>query len=112
MPGSLIALLNPWVILSVVLALGGSYAWGRHDGAKSASADKLEQAAVLAKVTEAAQKGAAGEIAKLTIQHVTIQRQVERTIREVPVYRDCKHVDSVVRDVNSALANRPVTPGN
>lgn len=108
----MLGFVNPWVILAALLAAGGSYAWGRHDGGRLEAAKHDAEYVLIAKTTEAAQRGAAGEIAKLTIQHVTIQQKVERTIREIPVYRDCQHPDGVVRDVNAALGNRPVAPGN
>lgn len=108
----MLGFLNPWVILAAVVALGGSYAWGRHDGGKMAAADQAERAALVAEVEARAQKGAAEEIAKLTVQQVTIKQRVERTVREVPVYRDCRHDGRVMLDLNAALANKPVAAGN
>lgn len=95
-----------WVVL--LLALGGSYAWGRHDGSALEKASRLQEEAVVAKAIDAAQAGAAKEIAKLEIKHVTLQQRIERETREVPVYRDCKHSGDGLLQLNAALENRAI----
>lgn len=105
-----------WVVL--LLALGGSYAWGRHDGAGLESAARLREEAFVNKAIDAAQAGAAKEIAKLEIKHVTLQQRIERETREVPIYRDCRHSADGLQQLNATLENRAVPadggqlPGN
>lgn len=105
-----------WVV--VLLALGGCYVWGRHDGAALEAAARLREEAVVNKTIEAAQVGAAKEIAKLEIKHVTLQQRIERETREIPVYRDCRHSAVGLLQLNAALENGAVPadggqlPGN
>jgi hypothetical protein len=101
-----------------LLILIACYAWGRHDGAALEAASRKSEEDVVAKAIDAAQSGAAKEIAKLEIKHVTLQQRVERETREVPVYRDCKHSAVGLQQLNAALENGTVSadggqlPGN
>ena len=97
---------------ALLLAMGACYAWGRHDGTALAEASALRENAVVEKAIAASQEGAAKEIAKLEIKHVTLQQKIERETREVPVYRDCRHSPDGLQSLNDALENRPVTPGD
>ncbi|MBS1143355.1 MAG: hypothetical protein H6R14_761 [Proteobacteria bacterium] len=97
-----------WLVL--VAALVGCYSWGRHDGRALQEASQLRDAALVDKAIAAAQEGAAKEIAKLEIKHVTLQQRIERETREVPVYRDCRHSPDGLQQLNAALENRAVAP--
>jgi hypothetical protein len=97
-----------WV--AILIALGACYAWGRHDGSALAEADVLRENALVERAFAASQAGAAAEIAKLEIKHVTLQQRIERETREVPVYRDCRHSPDGLRSLNDALENRTVAP--
>ena len=109
-PVSILGAEYKWAIL--LLALAGSYAWGRHDGGALAVAAETREAVIAAAATAAAQKATAEEIAKLEVKHVTVQRRIERETREVPVYRDCRHSPDGLRAINDALENRAVPPGD
>lgn len=115
-PLNVLAAEYKWVIL--LLSLGGCYVWGRHDGAALEAAASLRETAVAERAIAAAQEGAAKEIAKLEIKHVTLQQRIERETREIPVYRDCRHSADGLQQLNAALENRSVPadrgklPGN
>ena len=97
---------------ALLLALGGCYVWGRHDGSTMASAASLREAQIVEQAITAAQAGAAREIAKLEIKHVTLQQRIERETREVPVYRDCRHSPAGLQSLNDALDPRPIATGD
>ncbi|MBS1188894.1 MAG: hypothetical protein H6R10_686 [Rhodocyclaceae bacterium] len=103
--------MNPYIIIAAILAAVGSYFWGRSDGAELADAAQLREERIAEKAREAAQQGAASEIAKLEIKNVTIKQRVERETREVPVYRNCRHSPDGLRAINAALTNGAESPG-
>jgi len=74
-----------------------------------ASAADIEAARVATR--EAAQQGAADAIAKIQITNTTIRQAIETRVREVPVYRDCKHDGRVLDDINRALRGEPAGQG-
>lgn len=102
----------PYLLLAAVLLIGGGYAKGRWDGHALGVSDSEHVALIAEQAAYAGQLGAAREIAKLEVKHVTVQRKIERETREVPVYRDCVHQPDGVRIVNDALENRPLTVGD
>lgn len=105
---------NPWVLLVFVLALGaatgGAYWQGRQDGKDGCIAESVRDEAVAAIASEAAASAAAGAINKLGVKHVTIRQQADTIIREVPVYRDCRHDHRVLRDINEARTGQRSEP--
>lgn len=93
--------MTPYLIsaaLAAGLAIGGYTGWtfnqARHDAAtvasKKASADAL--------------KAAAEAIATRDVKHTTITQKVIRETVEKPVYRDCVHDASSMRNINAALS--------
>ena len=56
-------------------------------------------------------QAAAREIAKLETSAQVIKERVIRETVDRPVYRDCAHSDSVLHDINAALAGQSVDPG-
>ena len=98
------------VALAFVLATGGAYWKGRNDGVDIAEAEdaRLERVAIAARAS--AQRAAGDAIAKIDVQHKTIYQQVERTIRENIVYRDCVHPADQLQRINAALTGRPAEP--
>ena len=105
--------MNPWLIVSALVALmitgaGGYYAGARAERnameAQQAHDDKLTQ-----RVQEAAQKGAAQEIAKIEVKHVTIRQQTQIETRDKPVYRECVADDRVFHLTNEAITG--LSPG-
>jgi predicted RNase H-like nuclease len=103
--------LNPWLLLIlgalIVAGLGGSYVKGRSDGKAIEQAEQLTQAAIRDETLKTAQEGAAAEIAKIEVKHVTTRQQLETRIVEKPVYRDCVADDSVFALTNEAITGQP-----
>lgn len=99
-------------LLVVIVVCGSFYVYGRHDGQKLALADELRDAEVARMAIDAAQRGAAQEIAKLEIKHVTVQQKIERETHEVPVYRDCRHSPDGLLGLNALLENRAEPAGD
>lgn len=106
------ALLGEYKWLLLVAALVGSYGWGRHDGAALMEAACNRGIERVTQAVAAAQTKTAEDISKMEVKHVTVQRRIERTTREVPVYRDCRHSADGLRALNDALANRADAVGD
>ncbi len=103
-------MINPWVIVAALAALGLSYGSGYFNGARH-RADEIEaqigrDAAVAARVEEAAQAGAAKAIAKIEMKTVNIRGKTEKIIEQVPVLRDCTAPDSLRELTDEALAGK------
>lgn len=86
-------------LLVLLLGTGGGYLLGNIHGHK---AEAAELAAAQAKEDAAIQKGVDGAlkvtaeaIAGIEIKHQTIYQKATDTIREVPVYQDCKNTEEV-----------------
>lgn len=103
---------NPWAVVVGVSVCVACYVAGRHDGAKIEDAAQAREERATQVAYGSAQKAAAEAIAKLEVKHVTYKQQIEREVREVPVYRDCRHSDDGMRAINAALANGAVAPGS
>ncbi len=104
--------MNPWLILGAIIAWGGAYAWGRNDGADLVRAEQSRAERLVLKVREEAQLGAAAEIAKLEIKHVTLTQYLQKETRIEPVYLECRHTPDGLRVLNAALTNRPIPAGD
>lgn len=106
------ALLNPWVLLGAVVALtgavGGAYIKGRGDG-KAVEIAAQNRAVVALREVE---RTVARAISEIEVKNVTVRQKAETIIREVPVYRDCKHTPDGMQAVNEALTGRPVGPSD
>jgi hypothetical protein len=51
-------------------------------------------------------------ISKIEGKHVQIRQELQRTVREVPVYRDCRHDPAGLQRLNAALSDgQPRTVG-
>lgn len=99
---SLPAIATAWLI-SLVMALAGGWKLGvDHVKASAADADKVRSETIAA-----AQQGAADAISKIEIKQVTIRQAVETRIRDVPVYRDCRHAPGMLDSINAALTGQP-----
>ena len=101
--------LNKWpaVILGAVAAVGISGVHGYRMGRDSVIASQAKAEAVRLETLHLAQLAAAEEIAKIQVVHTTIRQTAEKTIREIPVYRDCVNDPGVVGLLDAARANRP-----
>lgn len=99
---SIPAIAAAWVI-SLLLALASGWRLGIDH--MKASASDIEAARVATR--EAAQQGAADAISKIEIKQVTIRQAIETRIRDVPVYRDCRHAPGMLDSINAALTGQP-----
>jgi hypothetical protein len=108
--------MNPWIILTVVLAwgatTGGAYIYGRSDGADIETAAIAREDKVAQVARDAAQLGAADAISKIEIKNVTIKQTLQKEIYEKPVYRDCRNSPDGLRAINDALGAEPVAAGS
>jgi predicted nucleic acid-binding protein len=98
------------ILLAFVLLVGGSYVVGRWDGKQLCAAASLKEEAVARAATDAAASAAANAIARMKVRNVTVRQELEREVREVPVYRDCRHSPDGLRHINEALAGGTVAP--
>lgn len=109
---------NLYILLALVIGWGASVVgagwWGIGIGEDRTIATQAKVNKAIDETRAAAQEGAANAIAQIKITNTTIRGRVETVVREVPTYRDCKHDAGVLRNVNSALANKqsqPADPG-
>jgi hypothetical protein len=93
--------MNPLVYVFVMVGLLAAGAWGGWE-ACSNRRDALELAE--AKSKSDALTAMAHEIAKIDVRNVTIRQTLETQTREVPVYRDCKNTEAVMKTINEALS--------
>jgi len=106
------------VNLTLITACAGAalsvaaYFYGRADGKDLAegSAALAERVALIAAAES--REAAASAIAKISVRHTTIQNQLEREVRNVPVYTsaDCRVTPDGVRYINAALAGEGQEP--
>ena len=101
---------NPWLIIGALLsiagALGGGYYWGSVNTRNAVEAAAAREDRVAQIAYEAAQRGAAEEIAKLTVKHVTLRQTLEKEIVHVKSYADCRHTPDAFRVLNNALSGK------
>lgn len=104
------SLTNPWVILTLVAMLVGATGLGAKLGSDHQIAKQAKTEVLIAKVKEQAQLGAAEAISKIDINHTTINRRLEKEIRENTIYRDCISSTDAERLLDNARGNRAVAP--
>lgn len=102
--------MNPWILLAVVLLWGASVSsagwFGYGAGRDSEIANRVENEEIARVAREAAQQGAADEIAKIKPVHTTIRQTLHRELQTSVVYRDCRHTPDGLRALNQALTGR------
>jgi hypothetical protein len=86
-----------------VVALIFAYNAGK-DAAKAQAADKAQW---LKETRRVAAEGAADAISKQKQESRTVIQRTRERMVEVPVYRDCRHDDSVRDDLNRQLRAAP-----
>jgi hypothetical protein len=104
--------MTPWLLLGSVVgaAVAG---WGGYELGRDAElADQARQDRAVAQGAAAAASAAAAAISKIGVQHVTIRQRAETVVREVPVYRECRHDARVLRDINEARTGRAEPAGD
>lgn len=106
--------MNPYVILALVIAWGGSLAgtgWVAFGlGQDSEIAGQARDEAVRKQTFDAAQQGAAAAIAANKPINRTIVQRAEKEIYENTVYRDCRVPASGVQLANEAITGRKPEP--
>lgn len=102
--------MNPWILLGLVLFWGSSVSgagWIAYGaGRDSEIANRVENEEIARVAREAAQQGAADEIAKIKPVHTTIRQTLHRELQTSVVYRDCRHTPDGLRALNQALTGR------
>ncbi|MCW7541872.1 hypothetical protein OOT46_29165 [Aquabacterium sp. A7-Y] len=91
---------------AVAAAIAGTFFYGESVGQARCEAAQARDEHVARIAADAANKAAAAAIGKIEIQHVTVRQTIEREVRTVPVYRDCRHSPDGLRVVNEALTGR------
>lgn len=105
-------LLNPWFLLSALLAIAGAGAGGIKLGIDYAEGQHAKESVLIEKAGRAAQIAAAEQIAQIKIVNQTNRQVIEREIRTVPDYSACKHSPDGLRAINEALTGRASAPSN
>lgn len=85
--------------------------WAYERGRDTELATQYREGVASANAAHAAASAAAAAISSIEVKHVTIRQRAETVVREVPVYRDCKHDSRVLRDINEARTGRAEPPG-
>lgn len=100
--------MNPYLIIAACIAwgasVGGAFVYGTGVGKDSEIAGQAKINKAITETREAAQQGAADEIAKIKVVNATVRGKTETIVRENVVYRDCRHAPDSVRTINAALA--------
>lgn len=99
-------------LISLALIVG-AYLYGRHDGKSLAEGETAVAERVAGKAAQASREEAAKAISAITVRHTTIQNQLEREVRNVPVYTsaDCRVTPDGLRNLNAAIAGEGQEPG-
>lgn len=90
-------------VLAVGGALYGAFHLGERSGRDGCEAEAAREDRIAQVATDAANTAAASAIAGIQVRHTTIRQEVQREIRELPVYRDCRHPPQQLQRLNSAL---------
>lgn len=93
-------------LVCLILSLSVGYRHGLEVKQGEWDASKVAQAEAQDKALQAA----AREIAKIDTSAQVIKERVIRETVDRPVYRECVHSDSVLHDINAALAGQSVDP--
>lgn len=103
-----LALSNGWLWALALAGLIATYGKGNYDGRahERTNADARQYALVkgMSKMRFDLDKTIAKAVADIPIKYTTITRPVERQIVENVVYRDCKHDDASVLQLNALLS--------
>ena len=102
--------MNPYALLAVAVAWAASCWYCIGLGEDREIARQAREYSVEDRATRAANKAAAEAIAKIKVEHTTITNEVQREIREKPVYRDCLHSPEQLQRINDALTGKRPEP--
>lgn len=99
----MIPFINPWVILTVLGALGGGFFWGYGLGQDVEIANQSRITSAVAAAGAEAASEAASAISKLKVKHTTVTNKLEKEIHEKPVFVDCRSGSAAVELFNSTI---------
>lgn len=90
----------------------GGYFYGRHEGKDLQKETQLESAQRVSQARDAMLTAASEAIGKLEVKQTTIRQEVQTLVKEVPVYRDarCVNTPDGLRLINAALTGTSQSP--
>lgn len=91
--------------------IAGAFFYGQHIGTTAEKARQADVEQAITKTREAAQQGAAQAIAKIKVQHTTVQQEVQREVQTNTIYRDCRVPADGMRLANEAITGKPQPAG-
>jgi hypothetical protein len=106
-------MLPDWIMATIwkLAAVGGlgllCYSNGLKAGQMQEQKLQIQENSAIEATRKAAIDASVEAIKKIGVQHVTVNKTVERTIKEVPVYRDCRHDERMFNTINEALTGHP-----
>lgn len=102
--------MNPYIIIFVLVALGGAGAGGFKLGADHEIASQAREQNHIAEAVDAANATAAQAIATLKPKYTTIQGKVIHETSTNTVYADCHQSVNGMRLVNQSLGGGAIAP--
>lgn len=102
------------VIMALVWAasVGGAFIYGMRVGGDRELATQAREERASVAAAKVAADTAAIAIANIKVKHVQITQPIQREVLDRPVYRECKHSDEQLRNINEALAPGSVPAGS
>lgn len=106
--------MNPYLIIAACIAwgasVGGAFVFGTEVGKDSEIAGQAKINKAITDTREAAQQGAADEIAKIKPVNTTIVQKTQREIQRETVYSTCRVTPDGVRLANEAITGKSAEP--
>lgn len=101
-------------IILLVSTGGVAYYQGREDGKALQIASQKSTEDLIEAAADKFNKSVSDKIAKIRINHTTVQGKLIRETSTNTVYRECEHTDAGLQYLNDALTNRsrPVSGGD
>lgn len=93
-----------------VAAVVAAYVEGKSAGKAECQSAELREQALVSAAVEAANRASADAISQIKVVNTTIKQRIERETSTNVVYRECRHSDGVLRDINEALTGKRADP--
>jgi alpha-D-ribose 1-methylphosphonate 5-triphosphate synthase subunit PhnG len=94
----------PWALVSIAVVSIASGAFGYIKGRESAEAEQMKTELLIKQAAEAAQQASAEVVAQIKVKNTVIKREIQREVKSVPVYTDCRNTDVGMQHINKALS--------
>lgn len=104
-------LLNPWVLLGVTVLCGSAYGVGQYHGRGIEQGKQAAQTLLIEDVRNAAMEAAALAISEIKVENTTVRQELEREVRIVPDYSQCRNSPDGMSAINRALRAEPAGNG-